>query len=185
MKKALIAVFVLLLGCAPAICQQQLNAASKEDIQELLTLTGAKARIEQMWAQMGQQMATTAADSYRLKHPDATPLELRKVAEISGRSFQGAMQIFSVDELIDAVIPVYQNHLTHADVRSLIEFYSSESGQKYLKELPAMSAESMQAVQPLIKEHLPAMQAAVEKAVQDGMKDGPAAGDKSGEDESK
>ena len=95
------------------------------------------------------------------------------------------MQIFSVDELIDAVIPVYQNHLTHADVRSLIDFYSSESGQKYLKELPAMSAESMQAVQPLIKEHLPEMQAAVEKAVQDGMKDGPAAGDKSGEDESK
>ena len=34
MKKALIATFVFLLGCAPAICQQQLNAASKEDIQD-------------------------------------------------------------------------------------------------------------------------------------------------------
>ncbi len=139
-------------GYMPTAVKCRLEGRHSE---ELLTLTGAKARIEQMWAQMGQQMATTAADSYRLKHPDATPLELRKVAEISGRSFQGAMQIFSVDELIDAVIPVYQNHLTHADVRSLIEFYSSESGQKYLKELPAMSAESMQAVQPLIKEHLP------------------------------
>ena len=173
MKKALLAIFVLLLGCAPAVCQQQLNAATKEDIQELLTLTGAKARVEQMWAQMGQQLATTAADSYRLKHPDATPVELHKVAEISGRSFQGEMAVFSVDELIDAVIPVYQNHLTHAEVRSLIDFYSSEVGQKYLNELPAMSAESMRVVQPIITKHLPEMQAAVDKAVQDGMKDAP------------
>jgi hypothetical protein len=173
MKKALIATFVFLLGCASAICQQQLNAATKEDIQELLALTGAKARVEQMWAQMGQQLATTAADSYRLKHPDATPVELRKVAEISGQSFQRGIAVFSVDELIDAVIPVYQNHLTHADVRSLIDFYSSEVGQKYLKELSAMTAESMQVLQPIIKEHLPELQAATDKAVQDGMKDAP------------
>ncbi len=176
MKKMLVATFVLLLCCAPALCQQQLNAATKEDLEELMTLTGTKARIEQTWAQMGQQAATTAADSYRLKHPDATPLELRKVAEVTGNSFQGMMKVFSVDELIDAMIPIYQRHLTHADVRAVIDFYNSEAGQTYLRELPIISAESTQAIQPIITKHLPEMQAAAEKAVADGVKDGPGNG---------
>ena len=176
MKKTWLATFVLLLSCLPALCQEQLNAATKEDLEELMTLTGAKARIEQTWAQMGQQAATTAADSYRLKHPDATPLELRKVAEVTGNSFQNMMKVFSVDELIDAMIPIYQRHLTHADVRAIIDFYNSEAGQKYLKEVPIISAESAQVVQPIITKHLPEMQAAMEKAIADTVKDGPAEG---------
>jgi hypothetical protein len=185
MKKTLLATFVILLGCAPVLCQEQLNAATKEDLQELMTLTGTKARIEQMWAQMGQQAATTAADSYRLKHPDATPLELRKVAEVTGTSFQGVMKVFSVDELIDAIIPVYQRHLTHADVRAIIDFYSSEAGQTYLKELPTISAESSQAIQPIITKHLPEIQAAADKAVEDSLKDAPAGQQKDSQDASK
>src|SRR3954451_18982493 len=39
------------------------------------------------------------------------------------------------DEMIEAVIPVYQQHLTHADIRGIIDFYNSEPGQKYLKEM--------------------------------------------------
>ena len=169
MKKTIFATLIVLLSCAPAICQQQLNAATKEDVQELLVVTGSRARIQQMWAQMGQQMASSAADTYRLKHPDATPLELREVAEVTGKSFQSSMSVLSVDEMLNAIIPVYQQHLTHADVRGIIDFYHSEAGQKYLKEAPALMAESMQAVQPIIKKHLPAMEAAAEKAVQETM----------------
>ena len=179
MKKLIVAAFVVMLGCTPAFCQQQLNAATKEDVEELLTLTGARARVQQIWAAMGQQQTSTAVDSYRLKHPDATPLELRKVAEATGRSFQDGIAVFSVDELIDAIIPVYQQHLTHADIRGLIEFYNSELGQKYLKEQSAMQTESMQAIQPIIKKHLPEIQAAAEKAIQESVKDAPA--DKAGD----
>lgn len=169
MRKIFLAVFVLLLGCAPAFCQQPLNAATKEDVEELLTITGARERVQMMWAQMGRQAATTAADGYRLKHPDATPLELRKVAEATGQSFQSEMAVLSIDEVIEAVIPIYQQHLTHADVRTIIDFYNSEAGQKYLKELPAMTSESMAAMDPIIKKHLPEMQAAAEKALQDSV----------------
>ena len=174
MKKLIVAAFVVLLGCAPAFCQQQLNAATKEDVEELMTITGSRARIQQMWTAMGQQMASTATDTYKLKHPDATPLELRKVAEATGRAFQDEIAVFSVDELLDAVVPVYQQHLTHADIRTLIDFYNSETGQKYLKELPALTSESMAVIQPIVKKHLPEMQAAAEKAIQETMKDAPA-----------
>jgi hypothetical protein len=44
--------------------------------------------------------------------------------------------------MIEAVIPVYQQHLTHADIRGIIDFHNSEPGQKYLKEMPVLMSES-------------------------------------------
>ncbi len=170
MRNFLIVALVISSCFVPAVCQQQLDAATKEDVQQLLEITGAKQRVQQMWAAMAQQSATTAADAYRLKHPDATPLELRKVAEIVGKYTQSSLNAFSVDELMDAIAPIYQRHLTHADVQSIIEFYSSSAGQKMLKEMPTMMAESMQTVQPIIKKHLPEMQAAAQKAVDEAAK---------------
>lgn len=159
----LIALFALpLLG-------QQSQPATKQDVEQLLTLTGAKARVRQIWAQMGQQMAMTAAQSYRLKHPDATPSQLYKVSQIAGKSFQSGISVLSVDEMMAVIIPVYQRHLTHEDVQAIIAFYHTPVGQKYLKEQPAMQAESMKAVEPIIQKHLPEMQAAIDKAVQKAM----------------
>ncbi len=85
-------------------------------------------------------------------------------------------KIFSADEMLDVMVPIYQQHLTHADVQSVIEFYTSSAGQKLLKEMPAMVTESMQAVQPIIKKHLPEMQAAADKAVQQAAKAASASG---------
>ncbi len=170
MKNVLIACLVLLCSCMPALCQQQLDAATKDDVEELLTLTGARARVQQTWAGMAQQAATSAADAYRLKHPDATPLELRKVAEVTGQYMRDTFKAVSIDELLAAIVPVYQRHLTHADLRGIIDFFNSSTGQKYLKEMPAMTAESMQAVNPIIQKHLPEMEAAAEKAAENSMK---------------
>jgi len=170
MKNVLITCLVLLCSCIPAVCQQQLDAATKEDVEELLTLIGTRARMQQMWTGMAQQAATSAADAYRLKHPDATPLELRKVAEVTGQYVQDSIGAFSIDELIDAIVPIYQRHLTHSDVQSIIDYYKSSTGQKFLKEMPAMMAESMQAVQPIIQKHLPEMEAAAERAAEKSAK---------------
>ena len=178
MRKAIIAVLFLLLTGTSAICQQQLNAATKEDVEDLLTITG-RAYATNLVPD-GEASSNSAADAYRLKHPDASPLELRKVAEATGRSFQDEVAVLSVDELLDAMIPVYQQHLTHADIRGIIDFYNSEPGQKYLKEMPALMSESMEAIQPIIKKHLPEMQAAADKAVQATMKDAPAGKDEDG-----
>jgi hypothetical protein len=167
MRHFVAAIFVLSLTC-PLFCQQQ-TPATKQDVQELLTLTGTKARVQQIWAQMGQQLAITTADSFHLKHPDATPMQVHKVSQIAGKSFDSAVAVFSVDELIATIIPVYQQHLTHADVQAMIGFFKSPPGQKYLKELPAMQAESMKAMEPVIKKHLPEVQVAVDKAVQKAM----------------
>ncbi len=168
MRNIAIATIVLLLGYVSAFAQQA-APASKQDVVTLLTLTGAKARVQQIWAQMGQQMATTAADSYHLKHPDATPLQLYKVSQVASKSFQSGLAVLSVDEMMTTIIPVYQQHLSHDDVQAIIAFYHTPAGERYLKELPAMQTESMKALEPVLKKHLPEMEAAVDKAVQKAM----------------
>lgn len=163
MKNALIACLVLLSSCIPALCQQDWVPATKEDVRQLMELTGARGRVQQMWAVMAQQAATMAAGAYHRKHPGATPAQLRKVAEATAQYMQESYKAFSIDELMAAIVPIYQRHLTHADVRGIIDFFSSPVGQKYLKQMPAMTAESMDAIQPIIQKHLPEMEAAAEK----------------------
>ena len=55
------------------------------------------------------------------------------------------------DGMLDDMIPVYQKHLSKSDVDAMIGFYSSPTGQKILSELPAITAEGMQAMQPRMR----------------------------------
>jgi uncharacterized protein len=56
-----------------------------------------------------------------------------------------------IEELLQVMIPVYQKHLTKEDVEALNAFYSTPSGQRILKEMPAVTAEAMQASTGIIQ----------------------------------
>ncbi len=170
MKHATAVLVLCLFGCAPAFSQQQIDAATPQDIQQLLDMTGARRNVQIMWDGMATQAASMAAESYQHKHPNASPLEIRKAAELAGESTQKAIKVLSIDELIDAMVPIYQRHLTHSDIQTVIEFYSSPTGQKMIKEMPAMLAESMQAIQPILQKHLPELEAQAEAAAAEASK---------------
>lgn len=158
-------VLALCLFCfSAAFAQQQMDAATKEDKQQLLEITEARHNMQVMWDSMAQQAASMAADSYQRKHPNASPLEIRKAAELAGKCTQKTIKAISIDELFEVMIPVYQRHLTRSDVRTEIEFYGSPTGQKMIKEMPAMMSEAMQAAQPILQKHLPELEAQAEAA---------------------
>jgi hypothetical protein len=165
-------VIFLLVACAltPALCQQLQDPATKADVDKLLELTGARQRVLQVWQSMAQQAAISAARSYKKKHPNATPQELERVSQAVAQGMQESFQALSIDELMNAIVPVYERHLTHADVQSIIAFYDSPAGQKLLQETPAMMAESAQAVQPIIQKHQPELDAAAEKMLEKSIK---------------
>lgn len=50
----------------------------------------------------------------------------------------------SVDELTDRLLPIYDRHLSPAEVKELIRFYESPIGKKVLAAMPAITSESMQ-----------------------------------------
>jgi uncharacterized protein len=60
--------------------------------------------------------------------------------------------------LMDAMVPAYQRHLTKGDIDALVAFYGTPTGQKILREMPAMMAESMKEMMPLLQSSMEAMQ---------------------------
>lgn len=71
----------------------------------------------------------------------------------------------SVEGLLDDMIPVYQKHLSKADVAAMIGFYSTAIGQKILREMPAMTTDGMQAMQPRLRKMVDDANAQIEKMV--------------------
>lgn len=59
-----------------------------------------------------------------------------------------------MDEIVDAMIPAYQNHFTHGDIQAMNAFYSSPVGQKVLEQLPAVMQEGMQAAMPIMSKFM-------------------------------
>jgi uncharacterized protein len=68
------------------------------------------------------------------------------------------------------MIPVYQKHLTKGDVEAMGAFYASPTGQKLLREMPAMTAESMQAAGPRIQQMMENVMDRVEQMAKEDQK---------------
>ena len=80
---------------------------------------------------------------------------------------------------MQSMVPVYQKHLTKGDIDSIVGFYSTPTGQKVLREMPAMMAEAMQAMMPLIRSHMDAMKEHMQREVAQMMKEHKPSGDRS------
>jgi uncharacterized protein len=50
----------------------------------------------------------------------------------------------SMDELVKMLTPVYEKHLTKADLQKLIDFYQTPVGVKFAEKTPLIMQESMQ-----------------------------------------
>ena len=61
------------------------------------------------------------------------------------------------DEILNSMVPVYQKHLTKGDVDVMVAFYSTPTGQKLIKEMPEIMAESMQNMMPVLRKHIGAI----------------------------
>lgn len=168
---ALLLLFVAALS--PAFSQTQMDAATRQDVEELMELTGVQDRMQTIFSAMAGQMASLAEARYKQQHPNADPAELQKIALAAAECTQRVLKAMPTDELIDAMIPVYQKYLTHSDIKAINEFYSTPTGQKLLKNSSAMMIEAMQAAQAVTKKHLPEIQAQAEKAAAEAAKPTP------------
>jgi uncharacterized protein len=143
--KSGIAAMLVVMGSTAAMGQAQPSSAdtvaTKEEVVKLLELTQARSRVVQMLDGMAKQARMGAEQGFRMKVPDATPEQIKRVDEFSDTIFAE----FSPDEVIDAIVPIYQKHLSKSDLDAIVAFYSSPAGQRVLKEMPAILSESMEA----------------------------------------
>src|SRR5207253_9631981 len=106
-----------------------------------------------MWEAMSKPIRQVTQEEY-LKQKDKLPCDFEGQAS---RKLDEVIKAMPFEELEQAVVPVYQKHLTKADVDALIAFYSSPTGQKLITEMPAIVAESMQAAYPIMQKRMNAM----------------------------
>lgn len=122
----------LLLSMAlarPALAGADDQAAPEEtefrqDIRKLMVLTGA--------GDLGTQVMRQMIDMFKQTYVGVP-------AEVWDRFLEQA----GGDELVELVIPIYERHLTHEDVKGLIAFYESPLGRKLVSKQPLIMEESM------------------------------------------
>jgi hypothetical protein len=117
------------------------DAPTRDQVMTLLELLQVRKNMAAVMGSMKQIMRDAAEQSFRERVPNPTPKQL---AALHGM-FDDIIDAMSVDDLISAIIPIYQRHLTKTDIEELIRFYSSPVGQKLLREQPQIIQESMQA----------------------------------------
>lgn len=117
------------------------DAPTRDQVMKLLDLLQIRKSMSLMMDGMKQAMKQGAEETFRERVPNPTPKQL----EALNGMVDDLMADMPLDEMIEAMVPIYRRHLSKTDVDEVIRFYSSAVGQKLLREQPQMIQEGMQA----------------------------------------
>ncbi len=170
MKRFLIAGVAVLL-CAGfslnGLAQTAADApATKEDVERYFKAVHSHDMMLKMMEAMSTPMHQAAHEQCE-RDKDKLPADCE--ARIN-KLLDGMMKEAPFDEMVEATVPAYQKHFTKGDMDALIAFYSAPTGQKVLRELPAVTAEGMEAMMPIMRKSVEKMTERAEKEVSRMMK---------------
>ncbi len=154
--KRILGMALLCLGLAGYSVAQQATAdapASKEDIEKYLQAMHSHEMMAKMVDAMAKPMHDMVHQQY-LKDKDKLPADFEAR---TNKLMDDMMKSFPWDEMLDAMVPVYQKHFSKGDVDALVAFYSGPTGQKMLREMPAIMAEAMQVMMPMMQKSMDEM----------------------------
>lgn len=156
MRKAVF-LLVLMAAAVPVYAQQSVaeaaaqakakseglaaDAPTHNQIMKLVDLLQIRRNMALMMDGMKQAMKQGAEQAFRERIPNPTPKQL----EALNGMVDDMMADMPLDEMVEAMVPIYRRHLSKTDVDEVIRFYSSAVGQKLLREQPQMIQEGMQA----------------------------------------
>lgn len=123
--------------------------ATREDVLKLFDTMKIHDQMRLVMDSVLTQQRAMVHEALKKRDPNVSADELKRLDQFMSELTKD----MPVNELLDDMIPVYQKHLTRADVDAMDTFYASATGQKLLREMPAMTAESIQAANP----HMQAM----------------------------
>ena len=118
--------------------------ASREDVLKLFAVMKVHDQTRLVMESVATQQRAMMHEGLRKRYPQITDEEIARLDQATTE----IMQNVSVDDLLSDMIPIYQKHLSKKDVDAMSVFYSSDTGQKLLREMPAMTTESLRATTP-------------------------------------
>jgi hypothetical protein len=143
--------------------------ATREDVVKLFELMHVQQQTQSAIESMLKQQRVMVRGALRKRHPEISEEELKS----ADKYMDDFWRDFPVAQMLDDMIPVYQKHLTKTDVGAMSIFYASPTGQKLLREMPAIMTESMQAMMPHLQESMDKMMERVEQKTEEEQKKAP------------
>jgi|SRR5579864_343276 len=177
MKRVLGTIFTVLLAVGIGWTQQVSSddgPATKEDVEKLFTVLHLRDMMQNIMTASMQQSKQIAHDTLKKKDPDTTEEQLKRMDNVMDNFTKG----LDLSGMLDDMIPVYQHHLTKQDISAMLAFYESPTGQKILREQPAMMAEGMQAMRPRMEKMMSEITEQAEKVAKQEPKDSTAPANK-------
>jgi hypothetical protein len=152
MKKIIVTIALTFVLCLSGMAQQAAadTPATKADVEKYLQAMHSQDMMIQMVDAMSKPMKKMIHEQY-LKQEDKLPSDFEARM---GKMTDEMLRELPWDEILQAMVPAYQKHFTKGDMEALTTFYSSPTGQKVLREMPALMADSMEVMMPLIQEHV-------------------------------
>lgn len=141
--------------------------ASKADVENYLQAVHSHEMMKQMVEAMAKPM-------HQMAHEQCAKDKDRLPADCEARMnkvMDDMMKQMPWDEMMDAMIPAYEKHFTKGDMDALTAFYSAPTGQKILRELPAILSESMETMMPIMRRSVDHMTEGVQEQVAQMKKD--------------
>ena len=135
---------------------QQISETKQELIEEFLELTGgertfkqvSQAMLSQMEQQFGALLSSDLAGSQQLSPQERQRMaatlsrEMNRISQKYNRLF---LERIDYQQIVEEVYyPLYDKYFTEEDLRVLIDFYKSPTGQKTIEVMPQLLQESMQ-----------------------------------------
>lgn len=152
----------------PSFGQTSADApASKEDVENYLRAVHSHEMMKQMIEAMAKPMHQMAHDQCA-KDKDRLPADCE--ARMN-KTMDDMMKQLPFDEMLDAMIPAYEKHFTKGDMDALTAFYSAPTGQKVLRELPAIMSEAMETMMPIMRRNVDHMTEGLQEQVAKMKKD--------------
>src|ERR1051326_7889744 len=124
--------------------------ATQADVERYLEATHMREMMGQMIDAMAKPLDKMIHEQY-LEHKDVLPRDYEARVTRMMHEMLGQMPW---EQIIQATMPAYQKHFTKSDIEALTAFYSTPTGQKILREMPGLMADSMEAMMPLIQRHV-------------------------------
>jgi uncharacterized protein len=138
------------------------DAPTHDQIIKLMDLLQIRRNMSLMMDGMKQAMKQGAEQAFRERVPSPTPKQL----EALNAMVEDMMADMPLDEMVEAMVPIYRRHLSKTDVDEIIRFYSSTVGQRLLHEQPQMIQEGMQAGMEIQQKRMDQMLARIRERTQ-------------------
>lgn len=166
MRVRLLITFCLIFASCGLLAEQTPapeSPATREDILKLFEVMNIHQQMPLVLDSMMKQQRVLIRETMKKRYPDFSEEQMSQFDSI----MQETMKNFPVDAMLNDMVPVYQKHLTRTDVDAMSSFYSSPTGKKLLKEMPAMTSESMQLAYGRMQKQMESMMDRIQEMMQE------------------